>query len=151
MIQGVVVKRLVRHCDDRGFFEEIIRCDEGILDSLAQVSVAKTYPGVIKAFHYHEYQQDLWFFPVGNVQVVLHDLREESSTYGVTQVLYTGEDNPLALLIPPRVAHGYRTLGDKPALICYVTSRTYNKDCPDEKRLPFDDPKIAFDWTTKMR
>lgn len=151
MIEGVKVKQLVRHCDDRGFFQEILRDDDGLLERFGQASMSKTYPGVIKAFHYHEHQDDLWFFPVGNAQVVLHDLRPESSTFKKTEVFYMGEDNPILLLIPKGVAHGYRVLGEKPAIIIYFTTCSYNKENPDEKRLRYDDEEIAFDWQTKMR
>jgi len=150
-ITGVKVKRLIRHPDDRGFFEEIVRCDEGILPRFGQASMAKTYPGVIKAFHYHEHQDDAWFFAAGNAQVVLHDLRPESPSCGETEVYYLGEDNPVVLYIPAGVAHGYRTLGNEPALIVYFTTEPYRPDHPDEKRLPYDDPRIGFDWTTRMR
>jgi hypothetical protein len=33
-----------------------------------------TYLGVIKAFHYCKEQDDVWYFPGGNEQVVHHDL-----------------------------------------------------------------------------
>jgi len=151
VIDGVKIKRLVRHNDDRGFFQEILRDDEGLLERFGQASMSKTYPGVIKAFHYHERQDDLWFFPVGNAQVVLYDLRDYSPTFGKTQVIYMGEDNPLILLIPAGVAHGYRTLGEKPAVIIYFTTESYDPANPDEKRLPYNDPLIGFDWSTKMR
>ncbi|OIQ10486.1 dTDP-4-dehydrorhamnose 3,5-epimerase [Moorella thermoacetica] len=111
MIAGVQIKKLVRHCDDRGFFMEILREDDEIFSHFGQASMSKSYPGVIKAFHYHEHQDDLWFFPVGNAQVVLYDLREDSPTRGETNVFYLGEDNPVLLLIPRMVAHGYRVLG----------------------------------------
>lgn len=150
-IQGVRIKKLERFADDRGFFQEILRDDDGLLNRFGQASMSKTYPGVIKAFHYHERQDDLWFFPVGNAQAVLYDLREDSSTKGKTQIVYMGEDNPLLLLIPRGVAHGYRTLGDKPTFIIYFTTESYDRSDPDEKRLPYDDPLIGFDWSTKMR
>ncbi len=54
------------------------------------------YPGVIKAFHYHEKQDDLWFFPSGNAQVVLYDLRKDSPTKGETNVHYMGEESDYA-------------------------------------------------------
>lgn len=151
MIEGVRVKHLVRHADDRGFFQEILREDDGLLERFGQASMSKTYPGVIKAFHYHERQDDVWFFPVGNAQVVLYDLREGSRTYGQTNVFYMGEDNPIVLLIPRGVAHGYRTLGEKPAIIIYFTTQAYDRNNPDEKRLSYDDPRIGFDWSTRMR
>lgn len=151
MIEGVKLKKLVRHADDRGFFEEILRDDDNLLARFGQASLAKTYPGVIKAFHYHERQDDLWFFPAGNAQVVLHDRRPGSATQGQTDVYYLGEDNPALLLIPHGVSHGYRTLGGEPALIVYFTTESYNPADPDEKRLPYDDPSIGFDWRTGMR
>jgi dTDP-4-dehydrorhamnose 3,5-epimerase len=81
MIEGVKIKRLKKHCNDRGFFAELVRDDEPELVSrFGQASWSMSYPGVIKAFHYHEKQDDLWFFSSGNAQVVLHDLRENSST-----------------------------------------------------------------------
>ncbi len=150
-IESVKIKRLVRHCDDRGFFQEILRDDDSLLSRFGQSSMSKSYPGVIKAFHYHERQDDLWFFPVGNAQVVLHDLRHDSPTRGRTQVVHMGEDNPILLFIPRMVAHGYRVLGEKAAVIIYFTTESYNPLDPDEKRIGHDDPLIGFDWSTKPR
>jgi dTDP-4-dehydrorhamnose 3,5-epimerase len=151
LIDGVKVKQLVRHCDDRGYFSEILRDDEDIIDYFGQASLSVSYPGVIKAFHYHEEQDDIWFFPSGNAQVVLYDLRNNTQTNGETNVFYMGEDQPILLVIPKGVAHGYRVLGNKPATIIYFTTKSYNKEDPDEKRIPWDDPSINFDWSTKNR
>lgn len=151
MIEGVSIKKLIRHSDDRGYFMEILREDDNLLKRFGQASLSKSYPGVIKAFHYHERQDDLWFFPLGNAQVVIHDLRKESSTYSETDVFYLGEDNPGLILIPKGVAHGYRVLGNDPVVIIYFTTEPYQRESPDEFRIPWDDPKIGFDWTTKQR
>lgn len=130
---------------------EILRDDEHLLERFGQLSASLSYPGVIKAFHYHEQQDDLWYFPVGNAQVVLHDLRSESPSKGETAVYYMGEENPSLLLIPKGVAHGYRVLGEKPAMIVYITTRSYNPKEPDEMRIPYDDPTIGFTWETQYR
>ncbi|MBT2618565.1 MULTISPECIES: dTDP-4-dehydrorhamnose 3,5-epimerase family protein [unclassified Bacillus (in: firmicutes)] len=152
MIEGVRVKKLVKHCDDRGFFAELVRDDEPeLLSRFGQASCSMSYPGVIKAFHYHEKQDDLWFFPSGNAQVVLYDLREGSSTKGETDVYYMGEENPIMLLIPKGVAHGYRVLGQKPATILYFTTESYNPKNPDEKRINWDDSEIGFSWETENK
>lgn len=152
MINGVQIKKLIKHCDDRGFFAELVRDDEpGLLSRFGQASWSMSYPGVIKAFHYHEKQDDLWFFPSGNAQVVLHDLRLDSPTAGETDVYYMGENNPIMLLIPKGIAHGYRVLGDKPATIIYFTTESYDKKNPDEKRLNWDDENIGFSWDTAFR
>jgi dTDP-4-dehydrorhamnose 3,5-epimerase len=151
MIEGVITKKLVRHCDDRGFFMEILRDDDELLSRFGQASLSMSYPGVIKAFHYHERQDDLWFFPAGNAQVVLYDLREASPTKGETNVFYMGETNPMLLVIPKGVAHGYRVLGPNPVIITYFTTESYNPKNPDEKRLEWNDPQINFNWTTAHR
>ena len=151
MIQGVEVKKLVRHLDDRGFFMEILRDDDELLKRFGQASLSKSYPGVIKAFHYHKRQDDIWFFPVGNAQVVLHDMREDSATKGETNVFYLGEDNPQIVIIPVGVAHGYRVLGNTPAVIVYFTTESYDPKNPDEYRVAWDDPSIGFDWNTQAR
>ncbi|MDR6999836.1 dTDP-4-dehydrorhamnose 3,5-epimerase family protein [Neobacillus niacini] len=152
MIEGIKVKKLVKHCDDRGFFAELVRDDEPeLLSRFGQASWSMSYPGIIKAFHYHEKQDDLWFFPSGNAQVVLYDLRTNSPTSGETNVYYMGEENPIMLLIPKGVAHGYRVLGQKPAVIIYFTTESYNPDHPDEKRIPWNDPSINFNWETQSR
>ncbi|MEH6842390.1 dTDP-4-dehydrorhamnose 3,5-epimerase family protein [Priestia megaterium] len=150
-IEGVKSKKLIKYCDDRGFFAEVLRDDDGLLSNFGQISWSTSYPGVIKAFHYHEEQDDIWFFPSGNAQAVLYDLRENSSTKGQTNVYYMGEHNPLILLIPKGVAHGYRVLGEKPATIIYCTTKSYNPIQPDEKRIPWNDKEINFDWDTKYR
>jgi len=151
MIEGVRQKKLMKHCDDRGYFAEVIRDDDHLLKRFGQASISMSYPGVIKAFHYHKYQDDVWFFPSGNAQVVLYDLRPNSRTYQETNVFYMGEDNPIVLFIPNHVAHGYRVLGDKPATIFYFTTHSYNRDKPDEYRIPWTDPTIGFNWETKNR
>jgi len=151
MIQGVKIKQIKRHFDDRGFFSEIIKFGEEIFIEVKQTSYSLAYPGVIKAFHWHKKQIDVWFFVSGTAQVVLHDLRQNSPTCKETNVFYMGEDNPILLSIPAGVVHGYRVLGTKPACLFYHTDQAYNPEEPDEQRIPFDSPEIGFNWTTKNR
>ena len=151
MIYGVKIKKLNIICDDRGFLTEVLKFGEETFRNIKQTTYTETYPGVIKAFHYHKKQTDIWFVVKGMAQVVLYDLRKTSPTKGETDVFYMGEKNPILLLIPPMVAHGYRVLGNQPVGLFYHTDKPYNPKKPDEYRIPFDDPKIGFDWSTKNR
>lgn len=150
-IHDVVIKKLITWSDDRGYFRELLRDDDDLLERFGQTSITKTYPGVIKAFHWHRYQDDLWYVADGMVRVVLHDLREDSPTHRQTQVIFAGEDNPVLIYIPVGVAHGYQVLGNKPALLFYHVTRSYVAQNPDEERIPWDDPEIGFDWTIQNR
>lgn len=150
-IYDVVVKPLITHSDDRGFFREILRDDDGLLERFGQTAVTKTYPGVIKAFHWHQNQDDMWYVADGMARVVLYDRRPESPTCGQTQVVYAGEDNPVLIHIPKGIAHGYQVLGHKPVMLFYHVTQSYDPKNPDEMRIDFDDPEINFDWSIKNR
>ena len=151
MIDGVHLKKLAVHTDDRGFLMEVMKFGEASFQTIKQTTYTEAFPGVIKAFHWHRRQWDMWFFVRGMAQVVLYDLRPESPTHRQTDVVIMGDRSPALLAIPIGVAHGYRVLGTKPAGLFYHTSEAYDPADPDEERIPFDDPAIGFDWTTRPR
>ena len=152
LIAGVVVEPLQVFADDRGFFTELARLgSHGVARHMLpedgrriQVSTTLTYPGTIKAIHYHYEQYDLWAPIAGMMQVFLCDLRRQSATFGRINTLYVGQYRPWEILIPPGVAHGYKVLGTQPAQLVYLTDRFYNP--ADEGRLAYDDPRIGYDW-----
>src|SRR5256885_14614416 len=106
MIDGVVVKELLVHADARGLLMEVVRDDEPVFRAVKQTTFTITYPGVIKAFHCHRRQWDVWFFAAGSAPVGLHDLREGSPTRGRADLLHAGERRPPAVPHPPARAHG---------------------------------------------
>ncbi len=156
MIHGVTTKPLKVRNDipDRdedigkpGFLMEVLRDDESLLSRFGQTTFTVAYEGTIKAFHYHEKQDDLWFIASGKAMVVLHDLREDSPTHKETQVISAGTDDYKLIVIPIGVAHGYKVMSKDPVLLFYHTTKSYSAAEPDEKRVPYDDPRIGFDWT----
>jgi dTDP-4-dehydrorhamnose 3,5-epimerase len=157
LIPGVEVEPYVQCPDDRGSFGELFRFgSQGVARDFVssdpnrlQVSITKSYPGVIKAIHYHFEQTDLWVPVDGMFQVFLCDLREGSPACGRISTLFIGDLRPWKLRIPPGVGHGYKILGDKPGQLVYAMDRYYNPH--DEGRIPFDDPGINYDWTTHPR
>jgi len=148
-IDGVIVSQLTTHADDRGYVRELMRAEDSPLDTVAQITATMSYPGVIKAFHWHQQQDDLWYCAKGMVQAVMYDRRDNASTKGVTQVVFLGDQNNATLFIPRGVVHGYKVIGPAPALVVYATNQVYNP--ADEFRINYDDPEIGFDWTVKAR
>jgi dTDP-4-dehydrorhamnose 3,5-epimerase len=151
LIEGVQIESLKVYPDDRGFFCELARLGNGLAAKMVpndqckiQVSLTLTYPGTIKAIHYHAEQTDLWAPVSGMVQVFLYDLRRNSATFGSINTIFAGRLQPWEILIPPGVAHGYKALGVEPIQLVYFTDRHYNP--ADELRLPYDHPDIAYDW-----
>jgi dTDP-4-dehydrorhamnose 3,5-epimerase len=145
MIEGVEIKDLVTHPDERGFFREILRVTDPIFpEGFGQWSHSLMFTGVAKAWHIHKVQIDWWYVGGGVLKVALHDTRPASKTFRKTMELLMGDNQPAGLLrIPPGVAHGCKCL-DGPAHLFYITSRIYNPE--DEGRIPHDDPTIGYDW-----
>jgi dTDP-4-dehydrorhamnose 3,5-epimerase len=148
LIAGVRVERGELWADDRGYFMELLRMGQGMAAgypaATTQVSAALTYPGAIKAFHFHLHQTDYWTVTLGMLQVALVDLRKDSKTFGARNTLYLGVLRPWRLLIPPGVGHGYKVVGTTPAMLVYVTDRFYNPK--DEGRIPHNEAGINYDW-----
>lgn len=153
LIAGVRVQAQSIWPDDRGYFLEVIRMGHGLAAAFpketTQVSAALSYPGTIKAFHFHRRQADCWVPVQGMFQVALVDLRKDSPTHGARNTLYVGTLRPWQLLIPPGVAHGYKVVGTGPAFLVYVTDRFY--DPQDEGRIPYNDSQIQYDWETQHK
>jgi dTDP-4-dehydrorhamnose 3,5-epimerase len=145
MIEGVELKKLRTFPDERGYFREIIRVTDNFFrEGFGQLSHACMYPGVAKAWHVHPTQIDWWYVPVGNLKVVLADIREQSPTYREQMEIFLGQNyEAQAIRIPSGVAHGCRALGDMTHLI-YVTSSVYSPD--EEKRIPHNDGSLDYDW-----
>jgi len=151
MIDGVRIKKLEPHADERGCLTEILRSDEEIFERFGQIYVSLNYPGVIRAWHYHKKQEDLWAVVKGMIKAVLYDAREGSPTRGEVQEVFMGEQNPILLRIPIGVLHGYKTIGVEPSLLINIPTRPYDRSEPDEYRLPYDSDEIPYDWAIKMR
>jgi dTDP-4-dehydrorhamnose 3,5-epimerase len=153
LIDGVRVQAVAVWPDDRGYFLEILRGGQGLAKDFAwagtQVSAALSYPGTVKAFHYHLDQTDCWTAAAGMFQFALVDLRRGSRTYGRRNTFYCGTLRPWQVLIPPGVGHGYKVVGVEPGVLVYATDRLYNPK--DEGRIPYNDGLINYDWETQHK
>lgn len=154
MINGVKIKKLKVFQDtpdlqqkvEPGIFMEILRDDEGLLKKFGQSNFTIAHQGMIKAFHWHKHQDDLWFLATGKAAIILYDQRKNSPTFGQTQIIYGGQDDYKLVLIPVGVVHGYKVLSKEPCLLFYHVTKSYNRKKPDEERLDPFDQKINFNW-----
>ena len=146
MIDGVKVKELNMIPDERGWLMEILRCDDELFEKFGQVYFTAAYPGVTKAWHMHEKQTDNFTCIRGMVKVALYDSRKDSPTYKEVNEFFTGEKKPLLISVPPLVYHGFKAIGTETAYFISIPTEPYNRENPDEIRLPPDTGKIPYDW-----
>lgn len=149
-IEGVVVKQLSVHPDDRGRLMEILRADDPLFERFGQVYVTTTYPGVVKAWHLHKRQTDNMCAVAGMFRVALYDARDGSPTRGTLQEVYMGVHRPVLLRIPPGVYHGWLCVSGEEGIVVNVPDQPYDRENPDEYRLPHDAPDIPYDWSRRM-
>lgn len=151
MIDGVVVKSLRVIPDERGRLMEIFRSDDELFEKFGQVYTTTTYPGVIKAWHFHKKQTDHVACVRGMIKLALFDAREDSPTKGEVDEVYVGEHNPALVRIPNGVYHGWKCISEYEAIIVNCPNELFNYAAPDEHRLPFDTGEIPYDWSLKNR
>jgi dTDP-4-dehydrorhamnose 3,5-epimerase len=133
---------LARHEDERGWFAELGRSSR-LPKPMRQANLAWSRKGVIRGLHYHERgQDDLFACLSGMVRVVVLD-RETGETF--TEDI--GDENPVAIYVLGRHAHGYEALTD--ALFCYLVTEEYDAASPDEHGVPWNDPRVVDLWSTR--
>jgi dTDP-4-dehydrorhamnose 3,5-epimerase len=150
MIDGVKTKDLRVIPDERGRLTEMLRSDDDLFIKFGQCYMTTTYPGVVKAWHFHKIQTDNFVVVTGMFKVVLYDARKDSPTKGEVSEFFLGEHNQKLLQIPSGVYHGWKCISEHEGVVVNVSTETYNYDDPDEYRLPFDTDEIPYDWEIQM-
>jgi dTDP-4-dehydrorhamnose 3,5-epimerase len=150
-IAGVWQVRSTPHNDLRGSFARLY-CAEAFDDLMpglcfVQVNHSVTRRrGTLRGLHLQRapaQEYKLVRCLRGSVFDVAADLRRGSPTYGRWVGLELNEDEPLALLIPPGVAHGFQALSDDAHLL-YQHSAAHAPALEDGVR--HDDPTLAVRW-----
>jgi dTDP-4-dehydrorhamnose 3,5-epimerase len=149
LIDGVTARRSKVIPDDRGRLGEIFRADDPWFEKFGQVYFTTTYPGIVKAWHYHKRQSDYFYVVKGTVKIALYDQRDDSSTQGVVNELYLGEHCPGLLRIPAGVLHGWMCVSQDEAYIINIPSEVYNYEKPDEFRVNPHKNDIPYEWTRR--
>ena len=174
MLAGIKIKKLSPHFDERGLLMEFLRDDDEIFEAFGQVYLTLVKHGQVKAWHFHEHQNDHFVCVEGKALVALYDMRKDSPTFGQSQdfilcapdiksepvlsdvkgelaspKLSGGEH--LLVKIPKGVAHGFTAVGCDQAKIVNIPTKHYNYNEPDEIRFPWNDPAINYQWPEDVK
>ena len=142
MIEGILRIPLRRFEDERGWFVELRR-ESRLPKQTVQTNLSFSRQGVIRGLHFHERgQDDLFACLQGLARVVVLD-RASGETFSED----IGDENPVAIYIPGRHAHGFEALTD--LLFCYHVTEEYDPADPDEQEIPWDDPRVRELWSTQ--
>ncbi|MBU8934469.1 MAG: dTDP-4-dehydrorhamnose 3,5-epimerase family protein [candidate division Zixibacteria bacterium] len=148
-IEGIEVRDLKRHDDDRGWLVELFRqdeVDENVYPVMSYVSL--TRQGVVRGPHEHREQTDLLCF-VGSstFRLYLWDNRNNSSTSGKYAEMEFGENHWATVIIPPGVVHAYKNIGSRDGLVYNAPNRLYAGEGHNE---PVDEIRHENDTGSKF-
>jgi dTDP-4-dehydrorhamnose 3,5-epimerase len=151
LIDGVhfLPARSVTHTD--GHVTEIIRSSwPEIQQPLVQVHVTTTLRGRVRGWGLHQRTTDRLFVVSGLIRFVCFDGRTDSPSHGAVNEIYTSDRSSGLLIIPPRVYHGWKNVGETESIIISMPSELYDHEAPDGADLdPFSPATrdiIPYDW-----
>jgi dTDP-4-dehydrorhamnose 3,5-epimerase len=108
---------------------------------------SKSYAGVLRGLHYDNKTWKLVQAVVGNIYLIVLDVRENSTTYGKWESYMLTEQTRDQVLIPPGFANGHFAVTD----CIFHYTMFYNGDYVDEQEqgiVKWNDPKFNIDWPT---
>jgi len=143
-IEGVVISPLKQISDERGKVMHMLRRDDPDFEQFGEIYFSMVYPQAIKAWRLHTTATLNYAVVTGTIRLVLYDQRPQSSTYGIVQVIVTGEKNYVRIKIPPGIVYGFKGLGTVPAIV--ANCATLPHDPLEGRRFdPFSE-EIPYNW-----
>lgn len=139
MIKDIIIKKLNKFEDERGWLAEIYRSDEINFDpTMGYISITKS--GVTRGPHEHKYQSDFFIFPgPGDFMLYLWDNRKTAGGRDAIDRVFpmmkieVGEKNPVSVIVPPGVVHGYKCISEIPAMSINLPDKLYKGEGKKEE------------------
>ncbi len=143
-MEGLEIRELTVHEDQRGWLSEIIRNDETSFRP-AMSYLSMTTPGFLRGPHEHTEQADFFCF-VGNFRLYVWDNRKDSPTYLEKKVIETGA-TPTVAVVPAGIVHAYKNIGSSDGLVINMPDRLFmgeGKTEPVDEIRHEDNPSSPF-------
>jgi dTDP-4-dehydrorhamnose 3,5-epimerase len=116
-------------------------------DAVVHNRFSKSYAGVLRGLHYDNKTWKLVQALVGDIYLVVLDVRQESSTYGKWESYIISEKTRDQVLVPPGFANGHFALTD----CVFHYSLFYQGNYVDENKqkvIKWDDQEFNIEWPT---
>lgn len=135
-MSDIIIKELKKNSDNRGWLAEIFRMDEtNINPAMCYVSITK--PGVARGPHEHKNQSDFFvFLGPGKFRLYLWENRKGKENFRELKTYEVGADNPVSVIVPPGVVHGYKCISEEPGLAINLPDKLY---CGENKKDEVDE------------
>ena len=149
MIKGVEIRPLRQIPDERGMIKHMLRRDDAWFREFGEIYFSVVYPGAIKGWHLHRRMTLNYAVVSGMIKLVLYDDRPNSTSRGVVQEIFLGQDNYSLVQVPPLIWNGFKGYGTTEAIVCNCASIVHDPE--ETERLDPFSPQIPYDWSLKNR
>lgn len=148
-IKDVVVYPLKKFYDDRGWLAELFRHDELAEEFHPVMSyISFTKPGIARGPHEHVDQADLFcFIGPSTFNMRMWDNRPDSPTFRYMMSFDAGIDEPMAVVVPKGVVHGYKNIGETDGMVINCPNQLYmgkGKQEPIDEIRHEDEPDTPY-------
>lgn len=141
--EGMIVRPLVTHVDDRGTVCELYDDRWGVHPEPAMFAYTFTIrPGMAKGWGVHREHEDRYAFLSGELELAFFDERTDASTGGREFRLVLSGFARSLLVIPRGVWHAERNIGAGDVVVVNFPTIPYDHARPDKYRLPLDTDEL---------
>jgi len=164
------------HADGRGKLLECLRADSPYflgIGGFGQAYVTTVQPGITKAWHMHNHQTDRMILLRGIVRFgcvrstftevnmrtnmtntlavgCVNDICTVSHNYEKVLDLVVNDYDPMLIVIPENIYHGFMNVGTTEAYILNIPDNMYDYEKPDEQREDSTYFSSVFNWAARM-
>jgi dTDP-4-dehydrorhamnose 3,5-epimerase len=142
LMDGVWLRPLEMHVDDRGSVTELFRDSWKLGPELVQWNLVSSRAGIVRGVHFHLIRHDFLCVVSGRASVGLYDVRRSSTTYKKRLLVEMTGEKLSAITIPPGVVHGFYSNEDS-LLACGFSEQW---DPGDDFGCHWADPELAIPW-----
>ena len=143
MIDGLTLTPLKIISHPKGDIRHAMKASSPGFSGFGEAYFSSVSKGEVKGWKNHSRMILNLVVPVGQVRFVVHDLREDSGTYGEFQDVILGQSNYCRLTVPNNVWMAFQGIGDDLNLLLNIASIEH--DPQEATNKPLED--IDYDWT----
>jgi dTDP-4-dehydrorhamnose 3,5-epimerase len=129
---GMTTREVPIHLDDRGSVVEMFdtrwNCHPDPIDFVYSFTLR---PGIVKGWGLHQHHEDRYFLLQGEMELVLYDVRPDSSTYGQVSKIYLSPHNHRLVNIAAFVWHADHNVGSTDVMVVNFPTMQYDHKSPD--------------------
>ncbi len=144
--EGMVIRELVTHVDERGTVCELYDDRWGVHPEAIVFAYTFTIrPGMAKGWGLHLEHDDRYAFLSGELELAFYDARDDVRTAGREFRLVLSDYSRALLVIPRGVWHAERNIGSSDVVVVNFPTIPYEHASPDKYRLPLDTGELPVD------